>query len=359
MTNPPFVYLYTIKEVQEMNSERNMDLALLRTLCNAHGVSGYEDGVADIIIDLIKDCCDTVMKDSVGNVLAFKKGKKTPAEPIMLCAHMDEVGFSVKNINDDGTLDFLQVGMTGTILPSKRVLVGKNRIPGVISARPVHLSPDKTRAVKQSDLVIDIGARDKEQAESLGLFGDYAAFDSDFVLLGDGLVKAKALDDRIGCAVMCMLSKTELENDVYFAFTVGEELGGTGAVAATNRIKPGTALVLEGTTASDLYGYAEKDKVCKPRFGAVCPFMDGGTFYDNGLYKKILGIAKENNIKVQTKTKIAGGTDGAKIQRTGKGTRVVALSLACRYIHTSSSVGAVEDMESILRLSELFINSIA
>ena len=337
---------------------KKMNLALLETLCNAHGVSGYEDEVADIIINLIKDNCDTVMKDGVGNVLAFKKGKKTPKEPIMLCAHMDEVGFSVKYINDDGTLDFLQVGMSGTVLPSKRVLVGKNKIPGVISARPVHLSHDKSKAVKQADLVIDIGAKNKAEAESLGVFGDYAAIDSEFVLLGDGLVKAKALDDRIGCAIMCILSELELENDVYFAFTVGEELGGTGAIAATNRIKPGTALVLEGTTASDLYGYAEKDKVCKARFGAVCPFMDGGTFYDNGLYRKILSLAAENSIKVQTKTKIAGGTDGAKIQRTGKGAKVAALSLACRYIHTSSSIASVEDMESILALSKLFINSI-
>ena len=339
-------------------SSRKMDLPLLEKLCQAHGVSGYEDEVADIIIDIIKDNCDTVMKDGVGNVLAFKKGRKTPKEPIMLCAHMDEVGFSVKNINDDGTLDFLQVGMTGTVLPSKRVFVGKNKIPGIISSRPVHLSHEKSKPVKQSDLVIDIGAKNREEAESLGLFGDYAVFNSDFVLLGNGLVKAKALDDRIGCAVMCILSTYELENDVYFAFTVGEELGGTGVISATNRIKPGIALVLEGTTANDLYGYAEKDKVCRTHFGAVCPFMDGGTFYDNNLYKKTLLLAKENDIKVQTKTKVAGGTDGAKIQRTGKGTKVVALSLACRYIHTSSSVASIEDMESILHLSEIFINSI-
>lgn len=337
---------------------KKFDLDLLEKLCNAHGVSGYEDEVADIIIDTVKDNCDTVMKDSAGNVLCFKKGKKSPKEPIMLCAHMDEVGFSVKNINDDGTLDFLQVGIPGTVLPSKRVVVGKNKIPGVISSRPIHLSHDKTHAVKQSDLVIDIGAKDKKEAEALCVFGDFASFDSEFVHLGETFVKAKALDDRVGCAVMCMLSALELENDVYFAFTVGEELGGTGAACATNRIKPGTALILEGTTASDLYGYAEKDKVCKAGMGAVCPFMDGGTFYDNGLYKKILDIARENGIKVQTKTKVAGGTDAARIQRCGKGTKVVALSLPCRYIHTSSSVANKEDMDTLLTLAELFVNSI-
>ncbi len=335
-----------------------IDLELLEKLCTAHGVSGYEDEVADIIIDCIKDSCDTVMRDSVGNILAFKKGRKTPLHKIMLCAHMDEVGFSVKHINDDGTLSFNQVGMMGTVLPSKRVFVGKDRLPGVVSARPVHLCPDMTKAANPKDLVIDIGAEDKAHAESLGVFGDYAAFDSAFRHLGEGMIKAKALDDRIGCTIMCMLANSELENDIYFAFTTGEEIGGTGAIAATNRIKPDIALILEGTTASDLYGYSEKDKVCCAGKGAVCPFMDGGSVYDYGLYTCILDIAKNNNIPVQTKTKIAGGTDAAKIQRTNLAVKVAALSLACRYIHTSSSVGSVDDMNSILSLSRLFINSV-
>lgn len=335
-----------------------IDLELLKTLCLADGVSGYEDEVAKIIIEYIKDSCDVVMRDSVGNVLAFKKGRKTSNEKIMLCAHMDDVGFSVKHINEDGTLAFNQVGMMSTVLPSKTVRVGKEKINGVISSRPVHLCRDKTQAVPQEDLVIDIGAKSKSEAEMLGLFGTYASFVSEFRHFGNGLIKAKALDDRIGCAVMCMLSKEDLENDVYFAFTVGEELGGTGVGAALERIKPDIALVLEGTTASDLCTQDEKDKVCKVREGAVCPFMDGGTMYDNSLYKHILSLAQKNNIKVQTKTKIAGGTDGARIQRSDKGVRCVALSLACRYIHTSSSIGSVEDMNCILALARLFVNSI-
>ncbi len=336
----------------------SIDLELLEKLCTSHGVSGYEDNIADIIIEEIKDCCDSVMKDAVGNVIAFKKGKKTPKQKLMLCAHMDEVGFSVKNINDDGTLSFLQVGMMGTVLPSKRVVVGDNKICGVVSARPVHLCPDKTKAVNPNDLVIDIGAVDKADAERYVSVGDYASFESDFIKLGDGLVKTKALDDRIGCTVMCRLAKSELENDIYLAFTTGEELGGTGAGAAARRINPDICLVLEGTTASDLDGYEGKDKVCYPRGGAVCPFMDGGTMYDKDLYTCILDLAQKNGCSVQTKTKIAGGTDGARIQRTGKGVKTIALSLACRYIHTSSSVGSIDDMNDVLKLSRLFINSI-
>ena len=334
------------------------DIELLKELCQASGVSGYEDEVAEIVAKHLTKTCDSVYKDSLGNIIAFKKGRKTPKEPIMLCAHLDEVGFSVKHINDDGTLDFEQVGMMTSVLPGKKVLVSDRKIPGVVSSKPVHLSNDRTTACKISDLVIDIGALSKDETQKLDLLGEYAVFDSEFVFLSDDTVKAKALDDRIGCAVMIMLSQQELEYDLHFAFTVGEELGGVGAIAATNTIKPGICILFEGTTASDLAGYADKDKVCKKGNGAVCPFMDGGTFYDKGLYNKVLALAKENDIPVQTKTKVAGGTDGSRIQRTNIPVKVVALSLPCRYIHTSSSVASTKDMQSILELAQLLVNSL-
>lgn len=325
-------------------------LALLEKLCNSFGVSGYESETAQIIAKEIMPYCHSVMTDGVGNLIALKKGTKQDGKRVMLCAHMDEVGFAVKSINDDGTLEIDEVGMVTSVLPSKRVVVGKNKISGVVSARPIHLNKDKTKACGVSDLVIDIGAKDGKEAEALGLLGEGACFDSEFYTFGDGLVKAKALDDRIGCAILCMLTKETFEDDVYFAFTVGEELGGVGAAAATRRINPDVCIVVEGTTASDLDGIPERDKVCKVRGGAVCPFMDGGTLYDNDMYTCIHEYAKENGIKVQVKTKIAGGTDAAKIQRSLCGVKTAVISLPCRYIHTSGSVAAIEDMESMYEL---------
>ena len=321
-------------------------LELVERLCLSFGVSGYEDETASIIINEITDSCDSVMKDAVGNVIAYKKGT-SPTKRVMVCAHMDEVGFGVKHINEDGTLDFDQVGMVNTVLPSKKVVVGRDRIKGIISARPVHLCKDKTKACAAGDLVIDIGAKDREEAAALGLLGEGACFDSDFVYMQGGLVKAKALDDRIGCTILCMLTRESFKEDMYFAFTVGEELGGVGASAATHRINPDVCIVVEGTTASDLDGVPDKDKVCKVRGGAVCPFMDGGTLYDNELYTCIHNYAKEHNLKIQVKSKIAGGTDAAKIQRSLGGVKTAVISLPCRYIHTSSSVAAIEDMESM------------
>lgn len=330
-------------------------LSLLKTLCNSFGVSGYESETADIIIEKITPHCDSVMTDAVGNVIAMKKGlgannTKEKRKKIMLCAHMDEVGFAVKNINDDGTLSADEVGISPTVLPSQRVLLGRERLPGVFNAPPPHLREDKTKPVTMRDLTIDVGFGSKKEAEDAGLLGVGVCFDSDFVFFGDGLVKAKALDDRIGCAVLIMLAEEEFDEDVYFVFTTGEELGGVGAAAAVNRIKPDLCIIAEGTTASDIDGTPEKDKVCRLRHGAVCPFMDGGTIYDEELYTCIHEYAKEKDIKIQTKTKIAGGTDGARIQRSLCGVKTAAVSLPCRYIHTSSSVAAIEDMESMARL---------
>lgn len=331
----------------------DFDLDLLKKLCLADGVSGYEDEVRDMIISEIKDFCDEVCIDALGNVLAFKRGAKQHKKRLMLCAHMDEVGFAVKYVNDDGTLLVDEVGMNTSIMPSKRVRIGKAKIPGVIGAKPVHLSGSDNKPLSIHDIFIDIGARDKADAQSMELFGEYAAFDSDFCEFGNRLVKAKALDDRIGCAVMCLITKCRLEYDMFFAFTVGEELGGVGASAAAQRIKPDICLVLEGTTASDLALTDEKDKVCRLGNGPVAPFMDGGTAYDYELYTGIRKLAESFGIACQTKEKIAGGTDARNIQRCAGGIRTAALSLPCRYIHTPTSVASKKDMADMYALTKI------
>ncbi len=333
------------------------DFDLLRRLCCADGVSGYEDEVRELIINEICDFCDEVCVDACGNVLAFKKGKKTPPKRLMLCAHMDEVGFAIKYINEDGTLLVDQVGMNTIIMPSKCVRIGRSKIPGVIGSSPVHLSKGDG-SLTISDIFVDIGAQNKADAQSMDVFGKYAAFDSEYTLFGDGLIKAKALDDRVGCAVMCCIAKNQLEYDTYFAFTVGEEIGGVGASAAAERLRPDICLVLEGTTASDIPTAKDDSKVCYLKRGVVSPFMDGGTMYDYKLYTGIRNLAKCNDIPCQTKEKISGGTDARNIQPSSGGIRVAALSLPCRYIHTPISVAAMCDAESMYELSLLLTKEI-
>ena len=327
----------------------------LKTLCDIDGTSGAEKKLALWIAEQIRPFCDKLYLDKLGNLIAFKKGAHTPREPIMYCAHLDEVGVQIRHINEDGTLLFEQVGMLAGTLPSKRVEIGEARIPGVICSKPVHLTRESgAKAPKTDDLYIDIGCFSREQAEKLGVYAAYGTFVNDFTVFGDGnLVRSKAIDDRFGCLVMTELLNGALNNDSYFVFTLGEELGGVGAVAAVREIRPGIAVIFESTTASDLPCNEGAARVCSLGGGAVVPFMDGGTLYDRALYRHIREEAAANGIKTQTKSRVAGGTDAASIQRSADGVRVCAVSLACRYIHTASCVAAVSDMKECLALAGL------
>ena len=327
-------------------------IELLRELCDKNAVSGFEKDIAYFICEKIKNNCDSLYISRLGNVVAFKKGTKTPCKKVMYCAHMDEVGIMIRHINDDGTLLFEDVGLMPEVLPSKRVLIGEKQIPGVICSKPVHLIKDGANNISADNMYIDIGTFSKEESEKLGVYAQYATFQNEFTVFGDErMIRSKALDDRIGCAVMIDMINGNLEYDSYFVFTVGEELGGLGATEAVREVNPDITIVFESTTASDIPCNNGSERVCTPGNGPVVPFMDGGTLYDKELYKKIRTIAEKEKIKTQTKSKIAGGTDAAYIQRSISGVRVCAVSLACRYIHTGSCVANVSDITEILKLA--------
>lgn len=334
----------------------------IKTLCALPGVSGFEDGVRDYILQQAKSYADQVTVDAMGNLILFKKGAKSTGNKLMLCAHMDEVGLMVTSITDEGYLKFDFVGgVDRRVAIGKRVLVGEKGIPGVIGIKAYHLvSREEEKSVpKTESLYIDIGAKDKETAQEQVSLGDYAMFESDWVAFGDGLVKAKALDDRVGCAVMLALLKEELPMDVTFAFTVQEEVGTRGAFGAAFRVTPEIALVLETTTAADIPSSAEHQQVCAPGKGPVVPFMDGGTIYDRGLFEQLRKLAQDNGIPWQTKHYVAGGTDARAVQRTKAGVRVAGMAAAVRYLHAPSSVGCIRDFEDMLRLTRLFVAQLA
>ena len=173
------------------------------------------------------------------------------------------------------------------------------------------------------------------------------------------MLKAKAIDDRVGCAVMLSLLREELPMDVTFAFTAQEEVGTRGAFAAAFSVKPDIALVLETTTAADLPGVDDHRKVCAPGKGPVISYMDGATIYDRGLFRTLTRLAEGHSIPWQTKEYIAGGNDARTIQRSRAGVRVAAMSAAVRYLHAPASVANVEDMENMLRLTRLFLEEMA
>ncbi|MCT4619505.1 MAG: M42 family metallopeptidase [Marinisporobacter sp.] len=333
---------------------------LLEKLCNLSSVSGNEKEVRNFIYKEIEPYVDEIKIDFLGNLIATKKGKVGfPA--IMLSAHMDEVGMMVKSIDENGFIKFLPVGgMDDRIFVSKIVEIGKNKIKGVIGAKAIHLQePDERKsALKHKQLYIDIGAKSKEEAEKLISIGDYIHFDSKYIEFGNHLIKAKALDDRAGCAMIMELLKQEFNSTIYAVFSVQEEVGLRGAGVAAYRVNPDMALVLETTTCYDVTGIDEPDFATSLGQGPALSLVDSGSYFDKNMVKKLLQIAEKHHIKVQFKQTTKGGNDAGRIHLTREGIPTSTISLPCRYLHSPISVIHKDDFENTLKLVSLFLNSL-
>ena len=336
-------------------------LEMLKKLCLLDGTSGREEKIREYIISEIKDKCEYTV-DPMGNILASVKGKAKAKNKVMLSAHMDEVGFIVTYICDNGFLKFNSVGgVDSKVVNGRYVTVGENKISGVVGSKALHLCEgDEEHKVNElSKMYIDIGASSKEEAEKLVEIGDAVYFRSDFVEFGSEKIKAKAIDDRFGCAVMLKMIKEGVEYDAEFAFLVQEEVGLRGAAPAAFTIKPDYAIVLEATTASDIAFVSAEDSVCVQGKGAVVSFMDRSTVYNRDLFKGAFRIAEANSINIQPKTTVAGGNDAGAIHKSNGGVYTLTISLPCRYIHSGTSVADKRDMTDCYNLAKALLKEYA
>ena len=332
-------------------------IALLKELCALPGVSGREDVVRAYIAERAKPYAGKMEVDPMGNLLVFRKGERSD-KTLMVCAHMDEVGLIITGITSDGYLKFDFVGgVDRRVAIGKRVWVGEHRVPGIIGVKAFHLvKGNEGKSVPEvSALYVDIGAESKEAAEQLVSLGDVATFDADVFAFGNGMLKAKAIDDRLGCAVLLKLMEKKPGCDTWFVFTCQEEVGTRGAGAAAFRIRPDAAMIVEGTTAADLPGIESHKTICKVGGGAVLPFMDRSSIYNKPLRDCMIRLAEAHNIPWQTKQMIAGGTDAGTIQRSCGGVPVVGVAAALRNIHSPASIGSISDFEAVHQLAELFM----
>lgn len=324
----------------------------IKKLCLADGTSGDEGDVTKLILSMLPQECDAKI-DPLGNIIVNKKGAETPKNKVMLAAHQDEVGFIVTYITDDGNLKFTTVGGINPEVVIGRQLHFKNGTVGVVGGKAVHQQSPKERdePVKLDTLTIDIGASSKAEAEKYVSPGDCAYFRSDYTELGNGYLREKALDDRIGCAIMVDILNKNLPYDVTCVFTVQEEIGTRGAKVASYTVKPDYAIVLETTTACDFSGNDGEKRVCELGRGCVVSYMDRSTIYDRELYRLGFEKAKEINVPCQTKTLVAGGNDSGAIHSSVGGIRTVALSVPCRYLHSTSCMIKKSDVQSTAELA--------
>ena len=336
-----------------------MNFELLKELCLLNGTSGDEKNVRDFIISRLPDDCDYTV-DPLGNLIVNKKGETEPKNKVALFAHMDEVGFIVTYITDEGFVNVASVGgIDNSALFGKKLTI--NDCVGVAGAKAIHqCSSDEAKKIPEiTDVSVDFGFESREEAEKYISLGDFGYFKSDFIEFGNHMIKSKALDDRVGCAIMLELLQEKSKINYTCVFTVQEEVGTRGATASAYTVKPDYAIVIETTTASDIPDTPENKKVCKVGKGAVVSFMDRGTIYNKDLYKKAREIADKNGIANQTKTVVAGGNDASAIHKSAGGVKTVAVSLPCRYIHSSASVGSKADMESVKALTKALLEEFA
>ncbi len=329
---------------------------MLKKLTDAFGVSGFETEVRNIIIEEIKDSGADIAVDSMGNLLAFKLSEeKTDAKTILLAAHMDEVGFIVTDITEDGYIKFATIGgIDPKVLISKRVCINGYR--GVIGLKPIHLTTkeERTSTPKAEDLLVDIGAMSKEEAERIAQKGDYFGFDSDYVEFGNR-IKAKAIDDRLGCMVMIEVLKKKWDVNVVCAFTVQEEVGLRGARVAARGINPDYAVVLEVTTCNDMTEVPENLRVTTMGKGAAITLLDSACKTDREVVDLLVDVAKKRDIPWQFKASTAGGNDSGIIHLLDGGIKTASVSVPCRYFHSPVCVVDKNDIESCQRLIEAFL----
>lgn len=333
----------------------------IKKLCELNGISGREHVVANEIVSQIKEFANEVKIDNLGNVIAFKKGKSEPKNKIMLSAHTDEVGMIITGITDDGLLRFATVGgINPKVIIGRSVSVSEKGIVGVIGTKAIHMQTDdeKKTAVPEDKLFIDIGANDKDDALNHIALGDSVCFIGNYTEFGDGFIKAKAIDDRAGCAILIEIMKHSLEYDTYFLFCVQEEIGLRGATVGTHSIEPDIAIVVESTASGDVAGVTADNRVSVMGEGAVVSYMDMHTIYDKGLYDLAFKLAHDHSISCQTKTRISGGNDAGAIHMSRNGVRTMAISIPSRYIHSPANVVKKSDVDAVYRLAFAMANAV-
>ncbi|MBN1427781.1 MAG: M42 family metallopeptidase [Anaerolineae bacterium] len=328
-------------------------MKILKQLSESIGVSGAEVEVRDLILKLIKPHIDDIKTDTIGNIIATRKGTGESKLKVMLDAHMDEVGLMVIGHDSNGMLRVAAIGgIDDRILLGKRVLVGPKKLPGVIGAKPIHLldNDEFESVVKIDALRVDIGAESKKSAEKKAPLGTRIAFDTRYADLGK-MARGKAFDDRVGCAVLVHVLQSErLPFDLIGAFTVQEEVGVRGAKIAAYTVNPDLAVVLEGTIADDLPKEDDVSPVTKPGKGPALSIMDRSTIYDARLNRWLTETAELLNLSIQIKQPGIGGTDGSAIHLSREGIPTVAVSVPCRYIHSPAAMLNKRDYQNTIKL---------
>lgn len=356
--------------ISHMDSLKN----LLVQLDAIPGVSGDEERVAAFIKEQLTPFSDEHYSDSLGNQFFVRRGSN-PDLKLMLAAHMDEIGFIVHHIDDQGYVYLVPVGMHDSRMVINQVLTiytDKGPVKGITGGKPAHIvTPEEAqKAIPLGQLHLDLGTSGKEETVALGVkVGDYVAFEREGMFLNGGKVfTGKAVDDRSGCAVlievMKRLADKEIVPTVYGVATVQEEVGIRGAGPAAFGIQPDVALAIDVTLAGGTPGIEAKQIPIQFGKGAAIKFYDWapqsafiGNAVPKRLTRKLVEVAERHQIPYQREVLLNGATDGWAISLSGKGVLTGCISIPSRYIHSATGCVHLDDVENAVQLIVAFVES--
>ncbi|MBQ6813075.1 MAG: M42 family metallopeptidase [Methanobrevibacter sp.] len=342
-------------------------IKLVEELCMTPGISGFEENIAEIIKRELKDVADTIETDPMGNVIATKKGSSKKGPTVMLASHMDEIGLMVRYIDDNGYLRFSTIGgINDQMLMNQTVVIHTKNgdVTGVIGSKPPHVTKpeERKKVVPFDEMFIDIGAKDKEQAEEMVTIGDPITFKTWFEAFPNNLVMCKALDNRLGCYVMMeVMKRVDSKATVYGVGTTQEEVGLKGAKVTSFKLNPDMAFALDVTLSGDHPGIKPDEAPVVIGKGPAVILIDAsgrGIITPKSIRDLLIGTGEKNDIPFQLEVSDGGTTDGTAIHLTREGIPTGVLSVPTRYIHTTVSVASMDDVENTIELIVAAINSL-
>lgn len=333
-----------------------MNFDLLKRICETPGVPSREEAIRRLVIDEMRPLVDEIRTDAMGSVIGYKKGCGGPK--VMLAAHMDEIGFLVKHIDDRGFIRLQPVGgFDARVLVAQRVYVHGykgDRLLGAVQpgAKPTHLLTDDERgkALKLDDLFVDVGMTGDEVKSKVEI-GDPVTLARTTEIVG-GNVVSKSLDDRVSVYVMleALRELTAHQCEIYAVATVQEEVGLRGATAAAYHLQPDIGIAIDVTLATDYPGSPEQDRVTSLGKGAAIKIMDSSLLCHPKLVRHFRDVADNHSIPYQMEILPRGGTDAGGIQRSRGGVPSFTLSIPCRYVHTVNETASIADIEASVHL---------
>lgn len=338
-----------------------MNVELLQRLTEAAGVPSQEDAIREIVRKELKDLCE-ITADRMGNLICLKRAKKGPAKKLMLAAHMDEIGFIVKFIDDKGFLRLQPLGgWDPRQMASQRVIITtrKGTLNGVLMAgvKPKHLltAEEASKTPPIETYFVDCGLNAEDAKKQIRL-GDMVTMDRKFMRMGK-LATCKAMDDRVALFVMIEAMKAAKSNgmDVYGVATVQEEIGLRGAAAAGSAIAPDVVVAIDITLANDFPGIPDTDAVTRLGEGTAIKIMDGSLICHPKLVDHFRKLAEKNKIKHQMEVLPMGGTDAGGVQRLHGGIPAFTLSIPTRYVHTVNETVHEDDVQASIDLLARYI----